>query len=338
MELRYVPVMFGQMIFGYMVNNKRINWWSDDALIKYPYGLINAYHNSNTSDIRSSLKITDGFFVYGDSGGFQQLTLGKPINPMKVYEWQKNNVNIGFIKDFPITSNMSKDEIERNRELTLKNAKIMYDLHVNGGKDESKYNMELWGVLFGPTVDDIIKMKEEYDKIGEWDGFAIGSIAINYNTQRLAIELNKIIEYLDVKRIHLLGVSSLQLIEYIYQTADKKLDLLSFDSSAFERGARFRAYNIYDFDEDMVIGDKEKSTFHNLPCGCPVCIHYKNIDKSEIVGSALSLHNLFWMIHRFDVYNAIKMEHFPSSKEREYLAKMGIKRSENNYLQIKGII
>ena len=315
---------------------KQLNWFSKDSVINYDYGLLSAYYFANATDVREKFGIKDDFILYGDSGGYQQLSLGQPTNPTKVYEWQKNNVNVGFIKDFPISPHLTPEQLKVNDDLTMKNAKLAYDLHNNGGKEDSKYNMELWGVVHGTSPAKILEMKEKYDEIGEFDGFAIGSLMRkNRDVATFASFLGKTIELLGVKKLHLLGFGSMQLVENIYEIASKHLDLLSFDSSSVSVGARYRSYKIPYSNTRLRLGRNSENIFHDLPCGCPVCELY---DDMDLDGKAFDMHNLFWKLHEFRVYKAIRQSNLSIKEKKEHLAMIGVEMQHNVNYSVKGIL
>jgi tRNA-guanine family transglycosylase len=145
---------------------------------------------------------------------------------------------------------------------TFKNAKITKEY-------EHSYDFKIYYVIQGRTISEYLRCLQGMLKIG-CERFAIGNLALLSKNRIMDVILARVIaikEIIKEKPLHLLGVSSLDLISRISKYVD------SFDSSTSIRNST-RQSGVFVLDGNKVRCIRGKKPLF-FECKCPVC---KNFD------------------------------------------------------------
>ena len=310
-KLKFTPAL--SVIEGKRAKEKfkefNLTWWEPKSFFKYDAMLCSAYYGMIKTFYRDFYKIPKDFLLIGDSGGFEQATqktiTGKPIrlDALKIINWQKNNVDIGFTLDIPPVNPENlhfafDDKIffRKCAEQSKRNAEIAHR-NLNGS------NMKLYSVLQG-------HIKEQLDiwSKGKLDLTDFDGTALSHKSSHLiwlSVQAMYAKEH-EVKNIHILtgtGFNSVPLIAYL----KKHFNQVTFDSSSYGMGARNMAYNL-PYRYKIFFGRSYNGKIKTLPCDCPIC---KNITIADIQtgtsisGALLSLHNLYNYIQHVEFLDAI---------------------------------
>jgi queuine/archaeosine tRNA-ribosyltransferase len=115
--------------------------------------------------------------------------------------------------------------------------------------------------------------------------------------------------------LHFFGISGRTVVPTVIYLANKlDINLVTFDSSSFNNGSKFRAYmpsNL--FGDNLYFGDRfvtENPEIKTLPCTCPVCRviddDIKLLNGTDILaGTLLSLHNMYQYISYNKILNSL---------------------------------
>src|SRR3990167_8345175 len=120
--------------------NKKLSWWEPDSFYYYPTLLLSAFYGVPYKNLREDFGIGKDVKVYGDSGGFQNLTQKSFLNPLTVLEWQEKHCDIGFIFDHPVMPTDDKAMVEHKQKRTVENAILAL-------KNKQSKELQLFGVL-----------------------------------------------------------------------------------------------------------------------------------------------------------------------------------------------
>jgi hypothetical protein len=170
-----------------------------------------------------------------------------------------------------------------------------------------KTNVLIYNVLHGDILD---KLEYWYNIVKgfEFDGW---SYSVNPKNSPLMNITSLMFLYSKGhrKNLHSLGVASTRTIPALAY-ASKYIDNLTYDSSTFVMGSRFRAYYLpYLLDRNLSarFGKIYNGKMKELPCDCPVCKLCSIEDmNSQYGGSMITAHNLYMSIKFNNFIDAIK--------------------------------
>jgi len=98
---KYIPAHSPGTFEGYKIDGKPLEWWNkDNPFFKYPYLLVSAFMGVQSKWTREENVKEKDVIVFGDSGGFQAVTLGKVQPTISVLKWLERNCDIGFTLDY----------------------------------------------------------------------------------------------------------------------------------------------------------------------------------------------------------------------------------------------
>lgn len=299
----YIPAI-GREILTVLKRNPEINIFGDEGVYSYDFFLISAYYNMNKNDIQDGLR--DDIFILGDSGGFQQLTLGKNFSRDKVLDWQERNCTAGMIKDYPCLPDDNLSLMNEKQDKTVEDALWMLD---------NRKEIMLYSIYFGNEVKDFERMHDLYSG-AEFDGLSLGSLPAI--APKPGLILSRIMYMINVvgtkKPIHILGVSNFDLLAAIHYMAHKMKVEITYDSSSYANGSKFRKYRIpFDIKRHVILSNRDRDTckLTELPCMCPIC---SNIDidialsDGSFAGVLFDLHNLYIILSYVKTLNSLVKE------------------------------
>jgi len=287
----YVPAFSdtGRVKYG-------LSWWGNDGFFKYPYLLVSAFYGiSEGMNFRELYKIPDDVMLFGDSGGFQIVTMGKYINPIDVLRWQEANCQIGLILDCP-PYDIAPDtfffgnlkDFDLNMKRTADNTNIAYN--------NRKTDMKLVGVVQGDNWDRLTKWFNNMNQ--NMDGWSIKPNP-SYEPLKVAMAGAFAIENFPDKPLHILQVSGINTMAIAVYISKYFKPQVTFDSSSYARGAMGREYLIpFSLSQKLIFGNNGHRV-DKLPCMCPVCSVIKPEElwaEGSMPGALISLHNLYWYI------------------------------------------
>lgn len=217
--------------------------------LKYPYILISAGHNVNSSDIRNSMHIGPDPLVITDSGGYQIATGVLKYDPGlvdKILKWTEKNADIGVNLDIP-TRGKYEGKFDECLDISKSNFKYWSD-------NRSNSDVALLNVLQGPSYN---KYKKWYDQVSSFnfDGWSLGGAT---TTEAMIAGLTVLFGHGKIhldnanKYLHILGTSKiydLALLMYVQRKVQETGSnlILTCDSSSPSKGAVFGTMYL-DFD------------------------------------------------------------------------------------------
>jgi len=212
-----------------------------------------------------------------DSGGFLFMKKGivdiAPETILKFYEESKPN--FGVVLDYPLSPNLSHEEMRRRLLRTLENTERMV-------KARQTSNPELIPVIHGYDTNSIRRYVKKLQEINEFNVYGIGSLVPSvFNTKGVGGIYNvvKIVSFvktlLPTKIIHVFGIgSTLTMHLMFYAGAD------SIDSSSWRSKAAFGAIQLPELGDRYITPRKRHKTYPKLKeeerrilddCKCPAC-------------------------------------------------------------------
>ena len=316
----YIPAIMPDILLSWNdkeLSGKKINWWSENSLMKHDSALISAFYAMKNFKRPEDLRNTKLFI---DSGGFQLIT--KPdakIDPIALVKFQEENGDVGMVLDRPpviMEYNMpvnqryvTKEKLIKCAEFTGKNAEIM-------NKNRQREGFKLYNVLQGDNFD-VLDTWWGYVKDCDLDGWCI--------TQKPAgniIGMTYALTYIlskNIKELHVLGTSSIGSVAVLAYAAKVSGINISFDSAGpLFAALRHKIYYLPYRLSNIYLGKRRttfsKSNITDYPCNCPVCSFAKNIFTFETlnnlvgefeIGSMVGLHNLCVLNDYFHLLNCI---------------------------------
>lgn len=306
--LVYVPALLSGMEFqikkaqqsdDYLWRGYDGGWFTDRSILQHEHVLTSYYYSNRVKDYKKTVGMHDRATLWADSGGFSLATQGVEINPETVIKWQNDNADIAFTLDFPpveMTGGtktsagtfeyISLDRLRENAIKTAKNGEVFAKLK---RKDLIMYN-----VIHGNRLS---YMEEWWKYNGHFDfeGYATGSKPAGdalYQAFNIAFLHSKGVR----SRIHLLGISGIRVIPALAYMA-KDIDMISYDSTSYGRGALNRAYVFPDKMWDHFnFGAVYVKGSYELKCDCEVCAVVRDADiyaePGTWPGMLCALHNL----------------------------------------------
>jgi len=271
-----------------------LGWWEEGkSFFLYPFMLVSAYYGMKYPNFRGHFNIPkDNFILYGDSGGFQNLSSNRGLYWRNVLNWQEKNCDVIFSLDYPpLPTKDSKLEREKKYNKSIENIRLMVE---NKNFSEKKY----YGCVHAVNLREL----EEYGKkIKDYDldGYSHGQLAIKESSVIDKIDRIVASYFLSDKSQHFLGLSTPIAIAVGYFIEKLTGQKFTYDNSSYGRGAMVRKYFV---NEQASIILNKNSKINYLGCDCPICSRLQNIDdmKSEgsVPGALISLHNLYMEIKK----------------------------------------
>ena len=307
-NIKYIPVyLVGSPMLStkYRYKGKPVNNIENNSENIYPYMLISVYHAmEKTNNFRQEYNISDNVFIFGDSGGFQNMTLGAKLEPLDVLRWQEKNCNAGFIFDNPIFQNDDKNIIETKQVATVNNAFIALNNRTT--------NMELIAVIQGHSpnfIDSCIDLYEQHGGLSKFDRISIGGLVpiagnIDLLCKIVIYFIYKVKNY--NKPIHFLGISNEKII-YILTYLSKLLDInITFDSSSPFSGARFGDYYL---SLKQKVSYNDKNITKRVTTATPLLQQaIKDNEPLWLLGSLSTLHNLIVFEEEYQRINNMDLQ------------------------------
>jgi len=265
--------------------------------------MLNAYEALKSKSANKSIR-RNGIHKYMkfegpiamDSGGFLFMKKGViEIDPRDILTlYEESKPNFGVVLDYPITTNLSQEELENRLHKTLENTRIMTRAKKNS-------NPELIPVIHGHNARLITWYIKELIKIGEFNIFGIGSLVPSvfnsrgvggiYNVVRIVSLVRRL---LPEKHIHVFGIgSTLTMHLMFYAGAD------SIDSSSWRSKASFGAIQLPGTGDRYITSRKRHKRYPKLTreeykilneCNCPAC-RREGIDGLKSSFTLRALHN-----------------------------------------------
>lgn len=318
-ELIHVPVTITPEDHKLTYHDKKISWWSDNALIPYDSVLMSAYFAMGRVDHREDMECRDDVLFFGDSGGFQLLSMGEKdpkrkakleakLNPRNIIKWQQDVCDIGMTLDVPLPRHNENPYTEAKFQSYLKtstqNGNLMRELHENK-------NLQLFDCLHGKNLEDLTQWYKTTTQEHEFDGFSLSSSTVI--KKLLPLRLGFAMEHFEGKPFHILGVSAPQLVLLMAYANKYAKSTIYFDSSSASLGRMYRKYvNFYDIAGGGIQLVEEHEKYENMKrftCPCPVCSELDDISdlwkKKTLSGAMISLHNLYWMVNFTEFVNEL---------------------------------
>ena len=282
-------------------DNLKATWWEEDSIFYHDSLLISAFYGIELENCRKALNISKDVLFIGDSGGYQILTMGVNISPLRVIQWfNRSEVDIGFTLDLPVKLNDSNEIFDKKMLKSNTNANLMIE---NRGKIKSLYL-----VVHGNSVDKMETWYREGTKEHDWDGICMAkrSPTVMTTARILSFAISK-----GVKNMHILKATSWDDLCLLYYFSDK-FDLLTSDSSSYSYGARYREYINPLSGRPIFMGERfagKNGNLKTLPCRCPACstttLEELNSNKKDI-GTLINVHNLWLQLDWIYKLNVIK--------------------------------
>jgi len=291
-----------------------LNWWDKNPAIYHDTVLFSAYYKNQLShkarNLREGIMARDDVKIYADSGGFQYLTMKAIPDPVELIRWMDENVDYGFILDFP-PMEMTTDDVKtafvpakdwRDRlKKTYEATKIMVN---------KRQRVPLYNVLHAEYPD----MYEWYNTMKEFqlEGWAAG--VQPFTPLKVALRTAFFISEGIRDRVHIFGVGGVSTIPVLAYSA-KWIKNLTFDNSSFAAGAIKRDYFLpFLYGERLRFGSRQElkvgqvTTTKELPCECNIC-KYADGDRFRqpdyIAGLLLELHNVHVLVNYTKTMNML---------------------------------
>lgn len=287
---------------------RKMFWWDEKAFFKHNSLLISAYYGMEKKDdeqtkfVRKFLQIPEDAKLYGDSGGFQSMTLRKVIPNEDIMDWYENNCDFAFVQDFPKKYiDFKNQEADTKQHLSRSDSfKMFAEFQAESNKEFMKRKFtkcKLYNIVHGNNV---AQMDHWFDTVKNDKMFGWTSSIKPTDPFRVAFSLAHFFKKGVRENVHVFAASGFETIPLIIW-ATKYIDNITFDSSSWMAGNIYRAYcSPIDITKKLVIGNSSKGQYDKLPCDCPVCRNLKNTKKiyenNATAASLVSLHNLYWML------------------------------------------
>lgn len=270
----YVPAIGDNIIANWLRNTKHAEkgfrfFDEGNSFFDHKFLLMSAYYRilDEDNDHKQTMSYPKDTTIISDSGGYQVMSFTKKGNPIKVTQmevlrWMENNSDIGMNLDVPPTENFDaalKQSLE-NFEFFQKN-RIKYD------------EFKLYNILHGRTLDQI---KQWYNEVKQFnfDGWAIG-VHPSTNVYLKLVAYLYLLEKGETSPLtntHFFGVSGPANMLSLAMIAKKFDAALTFDSSSWSWGQRFRDWWFpLDVRHCVRLGREFKNTINDIPCDCPIC-------------------------------------------------------------------
>jgi tRNA-guanine family transglycosylase len=258
-HINYIPVLNGGILNAGtrdkndgFINDKRITFYTEDSIFKYPYFLINPYHHDKVYEkIKERGDILKDKILLADSGGLQAITLGnKKFTPIEVFKWQQENSNIGFSvdelpfippKDVEIKpSGFSGWSFDKKNFLTYAEKSADNIQMTKPYRNKKKYpDFAFYGIIQGTGYEDFLEWYNVIRDDDYLDGYCVK--ASNVSPISLAQTSMFVMEHI-TKPVHYLGVGNISRSIIIYYASKYIKQPITFDSSSYDLGTQYRTY------------------------------------------------------------------------------------------------
>jgi tRNA-guanine family transglycosylase len=301
----YVPAIGDNIITNWLRNTthqgKGFRFFdNNNSFFNHKYLLMSAYYRITDEDHnhKQLLNYPSDTTVISDSGGYQVMSFGKKGNPIKVTQmqvlrWMENNSDIGMNLDVPPVENFSSALTKSVENFKFfETNRLVYD------------NFKLYNILHGRTLDQI---KQWYNAVKhfQFDGWAIG-VHPSTNVYLKLIAYLYLLENGETSPLtntHFFGVSGPANMLSLAMVAKKFDAALTFDSSSWSWGQRFRDWWFpLDVRHCVRLGREFKNTINSIPCDCPVC---RTMDISQLYDQTNPMTPLLLSFH--DLYQYIEV-------------------------------
>ncbi len=235
----------------------------------------------NGVTLREEMGVPEDTIVFADSGGldFRTEQPEATAEEMLGVQAQLDADMYGTI-DIPLSRENWAEENQQRIQQNIDYALQASEHHADG--DDSL----LLASVHGYDPETIRNNIQYLEKNGEFDGYALGSLALirtDYQkTTRLILAARRATD----KHLHVYGLGGI-----VYQPLLLYLGVDSFDSSAFIRSAGNRNYLLPGFGGEE-LGNIDHMEY--LPCPCPVC-GTRTLDEIRENRDLLTKHNLWSM-------------------------------------------
>jgi len=329
---------FPRIWFSQIVGRRRSAPWEH---FKVDGVLMNAY------DFMQHPKILEEVKKYGihnylnfkgpiilDSGGFLFMKKKEiSVTSKEIISFYDDaKPNFGVVLDHPMNPNISKKEIKKRQNETLKNTKIMLAL-------KRTKNPILIPVIHGFDEKQIQQYVKKLVKIGSFSLYGIGSLVPSlFNVDGVGgiLNVSKIIKEVRKKlpnsKLHVFGSgSALTMHLMFYAGAD------SLDTSAWRTKAAFGAIQMSGMGDRWVTKDSRKKPYPTLSrdekktlefCACPVCKKF-GFEGLEKQFECRALHNA-WIFQK-EVSKTRKL--IKNNQYEEYVEKIMTNTNFNSLFQ-----
>lgn len=269
----YVPAIGDNTIVQWLKNTEYKGsgfkfFESGNSFFDHKFLLMSAYYRITADDLdhKNVMNYPEDVITLGDSGGFQVMSFGKKgrqvdVTPIQVLRWLENNVDIGMNLDVPPVRDF-EGALSESKE----NFKFFEDNRTN-------YDFALYNILHGRTLDQIDTWYKEVRDFN-FDGWAIGvhpstNVYLKVFAYLYLIEKG---EESPLTNTHFFGVSGPSNMLSLAMLAKHTDASLTFDSSSWSWGSRFRDYWFpLDVRHCIRLGREFANTVNDIPCDCPVC-------------------------------------------------------------------
>lgn len=323
--LRYIPAHLPGTFENTYFQNKTLKWWEkENPFFTYPYLLISSYHALEKKWSREKNVKNKDVVVFGDSGGFQQISKQIEIEPIRVLKWLENNCDVGFTLDYPpfefksgvnVRIPVSKQKFEWCLKKTIINNKIYEKYRSNNS------NLKIYNVVHGPTIE---RLSKWYESVKDFNGYGFATGGVKPVSNSLMQVVSPMFLYDKGFRgnLHIFGLSGID-VTLSMAYLSKHFSNLTYDSSTYAKGKTTSvAIHPYTLRFSFPFGNREQKSFseklrefkfEKIPCDCEVCkIINKNINIEKFYEqisskqtSLLSLHNLNILIKFNNFLNII---------------------------------
>lgn len=290
----------------------KLGWWQPWAMVPHSASMISYGLANDNMNFRKEYQIPDDHFLFGDSGGFQNLTMGRGFSPGKVIRWQERNCDAGMILDFPPyqvfsggrqTTKGVEDRLDYCLERTLYNAEFAM-------RKRSKSNFKLYGVIQGSEWHHLEDWYKALTKDHTFDGYAMAPKPAS-DPMRVALFGLFALTHFD-QPIHFFQCGSFEVLP-IMVWMTKYNRLVTFDNSNYIFTTR-KLYH-YPFWRNMSkyyqISDTKPTTLRQLPCNCPPCTWINEHGgpsqerKNLEFHNHSALHRLHWYLEEISTYQRL---------------------------------
>lgn len=303
MKLNYIPAYMPIQFLLRIYQDKTLGFWSDKDFFKVDKILISAAYGIPQKEDFIKINNLEGVKILGDSGGFQNLTQGLSLDPIKVLRWQEKYCIEALTFDEPPTKilgvntfkPLNEQEYKEKIKINIKNGINMLHARVN---NNLKLLLVTHGINYKSLNYNLVELKQQNIELSQFDG-----VSISYKTSNIYNITEQLLWLMDNtpknKRVHFLGTSSKHIFLLIkYILFDREDIDFTIDSSSYSNGARTRT-----------LYDKNLKSFNikteepDEKCNCVICQTngyeiYKS-DTLNIAGWLLSLHNLKMYLNYF---------------------------------------
>lgn len=233
----------------------------------------------NGVTLREEMGVPEDTIVFADSGGFDFQNNTPDVTSEEMISVQNLLCSdiYGTI-DIPLLRENRDKENQRRIRRNIDYALEASDNHEGDGF--------LFASVHGFDPETIRNSVEHLERNGDFDGYALGSLALIRTDYRKTTKLILAARRATDKHLHVYGLGGI-----VYQPLLLYLGVDSFDSSAFIRSAGNRNYLIPGFGGEEL---RNIDQLEYLPCPCSVC-GTRTLDEIRENRNLLTKHNL-WSI------------------------------------------